>query len=185
MGCVDPAVRAPRRAVASLDDLARFFDITALLYRPVTNLSGGEESRVAPARALAASPDFLLLDEPFAVLDHARRSAFIHVLLDMHRTYNLAILVVTHDIEDAAAMASHLVALHQGMVIAQGPFSEVSRTIDFRALLDPRDVGAAIPAKLLHSGHTSFEWALWLKADHVLLAAERPRAISARNVLEG
>lgn len=177
--------RAPRRMVASPDELARFFDITALLDRPVTNLSGGEKSRVALARALAAAPDFLLLDEPFAALDHARRRAFMRILLDMHRAYNLAMLVVTHDIEDAAAMASHLVALHHGKVVAQGPLTEATRDAAFRALLDARDTGAAIPARLLHSDHTTFEQALWLKADAVLLAAQAPSAISARNILEG
>jgi molybdate transport system ATP-binding protein len=178
-------VRAPRRAAPSPDEIARFFDIAAHLDRPVANLSGGEKSRVALARALAAAPDLLLLDEPFAALDGARRRAFIHVLLEMHRVYHLPMLVVTHAIEDAAALASHLVALRQGRVVAQGPLADVARDTDFRALLDPRDIGAAIRAHLLQSGHAAFEQALWLRADHVLLAAEAPRAISARNVLEG
>lgn len=177
--------RAPRRVAAAPDDLARFFDITALLDRPVTNLSGGEKSRVALARSLAAAPDFLLLDEPFAALDRARRSAFMRVLKDMHQTYGLPMLLVTHDIEDAAAMAGHLVALNRGRLAAQGPFAQTARQAAFRALLDPRDIGAAIPASFLHSGHAPFEQFLWLKADHVLLAAEHPRAVSARNVLEG
>jgi molybdate transport system ATP-binding protein len=52
-------------------------------------------------------------------------------------------------------------------------------------LLDPRDIGVAISAQLLRSGHVPFEQALWLRADHVLLAAQAPRAMSARNVLAG
>jgi molybdate transport system ATP-binding protein len=92
---------------------------------------------------------------------------------------------VTHDIEDAAALASHLVALCRGRVVAQGRLCDVARDAGFRALLDPHDIGAAIPARLLHSGHAPFEEALWLRADHVLLAAAAPRAISARNVLAG
>lgn len=177
--------RAPRHVVPALEDIARFFDITAQLDRPVANLSGGEKSRVALARAVAAAPDFLLLDEPFAALDGARRRAFMRVLLDMHRAYNLPMMVVTHQIEDAAALATHLVALDQGRVVAQGAFAQVSGEAVFRALLDPRDVGAAVPAHLLRSAHAPFEQALWLRADHVLIAAESPRAISARNVLEG
>jgi len=177
--------RAPRHVVPSPDDIARFFDIAAQLDRPVTNLSGGEQSRVALARAVAAAPDFLLLDEPFAALDGVRRRAFIHVLLELHRAYGLSMLVVTHNIEDAAALASHLVALCQGRVVVQGRLSDVARDARFQALLDPRDVGAAIPANLLYSDHTPSEQALWLRADHVLLAAEAPRAISARNVLAG
>jgi molybdate transport system ATP-binding protein len=177
--------RAPRHVVPALDDIANFFDITGQLDRPVANLSGGEKSRVALARAVAAGPDFLLLDEPFAALDGARRRAFMRVLLDVHRAYDLSMLVVTHQIEDAAALASHLVALHQGRVVAQGAFAQVSGETAFQALLDPRDIGAAVPAHLLRSAHAPFEQALWLQADHVLIAAELPRAISARNVLEG
>src|SRR5205814_8339176 len=131
----------------------RFFDILPLLERPVGNLSGGEKSRVALARALAAAPDFLLLDEPFAALDGVRRRAFIRVLLEMHKNFHLPILVVTHNIDDAAAMASNLVALHNGQVVAKGPFDQATRDPAFAALLDPHDSGAAVSSLLLHSGH--------------------------------
>jgi molybdate transport system ATP-binding protein len=176
------AAEAKRLEVA---EVARFFDITALLDRPVRNLSGGEKSRVALARALIAAPDFLLLDEPFAALDGARRRAFIRVLLEMHRNFRLPMLVVTHDIDDAAALASHLVALRGGRVVAAGGFAQATGDPAFADLLDARDSGAAISARLLHSGHDDTQRYLWLRADHVLLAAAPPRAISARNVLEG
>lgn len=177
--------RAPRRLVPALEDIARFFDIAAQLGRPVGNLSGGEKSRVALARALASAPDFLLLDEPFAALDKTRRRAFLRVLAEMHRAYGISMLVVTHDVEEAAAIASHLLAVANGRVVAQGDFAQAALQPAFRALLDRRDLGAAIAARLLRSAHEPFEKFLWLRADHVLLAAEPPRAISARNVLEG
>lgn len=177
--------RAPRHLAPALEDVARFFDMTAQLDRPVGNLSGGEKSRVALARALASAPDFLLLDEPFAALDRTRRSTFLRVLGEMHRAYGLSMLVVTHDIEDAAAIANHLVAVADGRVVAQGDFARASRQPAFRALLDARDTGTAIPARQLRSGHEPFEQFLWLRADHVMLAVERPQGISARNVLCG
>ena len=68
-------------------------------------------------------PDFLLLDEPFAALDGARRRAFIQVLIHMHRAWRLPMLVVTHNIDDAAALGSHLVALKEGRVVAAGEFA--------------------------------------------------------------
>jgi len=175
--------RAPADRRRDIGEVARFFDIAPLLDRPVGNLSGGEKSRVALARALVAAPDFLLLDEPFAALDGLRRRAFIQVLLDMHKSFALPMLVVTHSIDDAAALALHLVALRDGQVAATGPFDQATREPGFAGLLDPRDQGAAASGILLHSG--ADQKYLWLRADHIVLATERPRAISARNILEG
>ncbi|HJT44136.1 MAG TPA: ATP-binding cassette domain-containing protein [Rhizomicrobium sp.] len=177
--------RAPANKRPRLEEVARFFDITALLDRPVGNLSGGEKSRVALARALAAAPDFLLLDEPFAALDGQRRRAFIKVLLEMHRGFHLPMLVVTHSIDDAASLASHLVALKAGEVVSSGPFDSATADPAFAALLDARDNGAAISSLLLHTVHDKAQRYLWLRADQVVLAAERPKAISTRNILEG
>jgi molybdate transport system ATP-binding protein len=172
----------PHFAIA---EVAEFFDIAAFLDRPVGNLSGGEKSRVALARALVAAPDFLLLDEPFAALDGARRRAFLQVLHRAHDQYKIPMLVVTHNIDEAAALASHLVALDGGKVLAQGGFAEVARQPGFQALLDQRDIGAVLPAAALHSAKNEAAQGYWLRADHVLLAARRPEAISARNILEG
>jgi molybdate transport system ATP-binding protein len=172
------ARRAPQGAPA-IEEVAQFFDITGLLDRRVRNLSGGEKSRVALARALVSRPDFLLLDEPFAALDGARRRAFIRVLIHMHQAWRLPMLVVTHSIDDAAALASHLVALKEGRVVAAGEFAEACRSPAFQTLLDSRDTGAAV--RLAHSQHGGH----WLRADQVLIAAEQPKAISARNILEG
>lgn len=169
----------------TIEEAAGFFDIAALLERSVGNLSGGEKSRVALARALVARPDFLMLDEPFAALDGSRRRAFIAVLHRVHTACRLPMLAVTHNIDDAAAMASHLVALKDGKVVVAGAFETASRTPDFAALLDARDTGAAMATTALRSIHDGDTRALWLRADQVLLASEPPRAISARNILQG
>ncbi len=177
--------RAPADRRPPIEETARFFDIASLLDRPVGNLSGGEKSRVALARALVAAPDFLLLDEPFAALDGIRRRAFIGVLLAMHRNFRLPMLVVTHDIDDAAALASHLIALNAGQVVVTGSFDQASRDPGFSDLLDRRDSGAAVSSLLLHSSHDTVRRHLWLRADHIVLAAQRPHAVSTRNILEG
>jgi molybdate transport system ATP-binding protein len=179
---------ARRRAPASqleIADVAGFFDIAALLGRPVGNLSGGEKSRVALARALLAAPDFLLLDEPFAALDGPRRRAFIAVLLAAHRKYHIPMLVVTHNIDDAAALASHLVALENGRVAAEGLFSAVAQQAQFQALLDRREIGAVLSTAALRSAKEASAGGTWLRADHVLVAIAPPIGLSARNVLEG
>jgi molybdate transport system ATP-binding protein len=93
--------------------------------------------------------------------------------------------VVTHSIDDAATLASYLVALRDGQVVATGPFDQATREPGFAALLDGRDTGAAASGILLHSGADTGQKYLWLRADHIVLATERPVAISARNILEG
>lgn len=174
---IEYAARRAPRGTPAMEDVAQFFDIAALLDRRVRNLSGGEKNRVALARALASRPDFLALDEPFAALDGARRRAFIQVLIQMHRSWRLPMLVVTHNIDDAAALGSDLIALKEGRVVAAGEFAEASRSPQFQALLDSRDTGAAV--RLAHSQHGGH----WLRADQVLIATEEPKAISARNIL--
>jgi molybdate transport system ATP-binding protein len=176
--------RAPEKRF-SIEDVAAFFDIAQLLGRPVGNLSGGEKARVALARALLSAPDFLLLDEPFAALDGARRRAFIAVLTRAHRKYGIPMLVVSHNIDDAAAMASHLIALDEGKVVAQGSFAQVAQEDGFQALLDPRDIGSVLSPSALLSGKADLAAGLWLRADHVLIATEVPHALSARNIVEG
>lgn len=176
--------RAPHSKIEPAD-AAGFFDITALLDRPVGNLSGGEKGRVALARALVSAPDFLLLDEPFAALDGQRRRAFIDVLLAAHRQFQIPMLVVSHSIDDAAALASHLVALKAGKVVAQGPFGATALDPRFQALLDPRDTGTAIPPALLKGSRPKETQGLWLRADQVLIATHPPQYLSARNIIEG
>jgi molybdate transport system ATP-binding protein len=171
------------RPLTTLDAAATDFDIAPLLTRPVRNLSGGERSRVALARALLAAPELLLLDEPFAALDGPRRSAFLNSLRATHVKFALPLIVVTHQIEDAAALADHLVGVKDGKVIAAGLLSEVATSPPFRALLDPRDIGAAVPASAFHGGGTERS-AHWIRADHVLLASQKPVGLSARNVWE-
>jgi molybdate transport system ATP-binding protein len=174
--------RAPESKLEPAD-VAAFFDIANLLDRPVGNLSGGEKSRVALARALVSAPDFLLLDEPFAALDGPRRRAFIQVLLAAHRKFQIPMLVVSHSIDDAAALATHLVALKDGAVVAEGPFAPAALSPSFQALLDRRDIGTALPAGLIKGAKE--DSGLWLRADHVLIAAEKPQGLSARNILQG
>lgn len=163
----------PERRRLSLEDAAAYFDIAALLDRPTRNLSGGEKGRVALARALLAAPDLLLLDEPFAALDGARRRAFLETLRRMHKAFALPMVVVTHQIEDAAALADHLVALQDGRVVASGPFADIATVPEVQRLLDRRDIGAAVRLG---------EEAYWVRADHVLLASARPVGLSARHV---
>lgn len=176
------AANAPR---LSLQEAVGYFDLAAVLDRPVGNLSGGEKNRVALARALLAAPELLLLDEPFSALDGARRAAFLTTLRDLHDRLKLPMIVVTHQIDDVAFLADHLIGLRDGAVVASGSAVDVSVSPAFQNWLSARDIGAAIPASALTLGEETRSRAVWVRADHVLLANEYPRGLSARNVWEG
>ena len=85
---------------------------------PLT-LSGGEAQRVALARALVREPRLLLLDEPFAALDALTRLRMHDLVLDLWRAHQPAVLMVTHDVDEAIALADRVLVLDSGRIAAQ------------------------------------------------------------------
>lgn len=85
---------------------------------PLT-LSGGEAQRVALARALVREPKLLLLDEPFAALDALTRYRMHDLVLSLWRTHRPAVLIVTHDVEEAIALSDRVLVLDQGRIVAE------------------------------------------------------------------
>jgi ABC-type Fe3+/spermidine/putrescine transport system ATPase subunit len=81
-------------------------------------LSGGEQQRVALARALVGTPNLLLLDEPLSSLDAELRAAMRAELARLQRTLVLTTVYVTHDREDAAALADRVVEMRAGRIVA-------------------------------------------------------------------
>jgi len=88
-------------------------------------LSGGERQRVALARALAAEPELLLLDEPFAALDFRIRGELRTAFLDIRRRAGVPVVLVTHAVEDVRALADSVVLMSGGGVVASGPTGDV------------------------------------------------------------
>jgi molybdate transport system ATP-binding protein len=118
--------RAKKPGLAdALDHAVGLLGIAHLRHRPVYSLSGGERQRVAIARALAMQPQILLLDEPLASLDFARRQEILPWLEEMHRELRIPVLYVTHSLHELKRLADHVVLLSQGAVLAEGNVSAV------------------------------------------------------------
>jgi osmoprotectant transport system ATP-binding protein len=87
-------------------------------------LSGGQRQRVGLARALAAEPKFLLMDEPFGALDPLTRAEMQDMLLSLLQRLNKTVLLVTHDLDEALYLASHVVLMEGGKLVANLPANE-------------------------------------------------------------
>ncbi len=122
--------RSPAEQTISLDHAIELLGIGALLERKPERLSGGERQRVGIARALAVSPRILLMDEPLAALDLARKQEILPYLERLRDELEMPILYVTHSPDEVGRLANHLVALEAGSVVAEGPLAETLARID-------------------------------------------------------
>ena len=103
-------------------------------------LSGGQKRRVAIAGVVAMEPKVLILDEPTAGLDPKGRDDILSNIVDLHREYNMTIILVSHSMEDVAKVASRILVMHNGKCILDGEPAKVFKEIDTL-----ESVGLAVP----------------------------------------
>lgn len=144
----------------ALDRAIELLGIGALLAQKPDTLSGGERQRVGIARALAVSPKILLMDEPLAALDLARRQEILPYLEHLHDELEIPILYVSHAPDEVARLADHIVVMDSGRVLANGPLSETLARLDLPIRLG-EDAGVVIDAMV---GTRDQQWHL-LRAD--------------------
>ncbi|WP_299026989.1 ABC transporter ATP-binding protein [uncultured Thermanaerothrix sp.] len=112
----------PRAEIARrVEEALARVNLREFAHRRVTDLSGGEQQRVALARALAPRPRLLMLDEPLGALDRALREQLSEFLRTLLHESGIPTIYVTHDQEEAFAIADHLILLHEGRVVQEGP----------------------------------------------------------------
>jgi len=189
-----------------LPDVAEATGLAAMLDRRVDTLSGGERQRVALARTLLSRPRLLLLDEPLTGLDRSARRAILPYLRDVPSRFGIPAIYVSHDLEEAAALASRILVLDEGQVSASGLLVDVARTLDLAPLAGQGGAGALVEAKVVaHDavhGTTQLDLGgqtlslpldeslstgslvrLMIRAEDVSIAIRRPEGISIRNIL--
>ena len=120
----------PARRRVPVEQAVELLGLTALLARRPATLSGGERQRVAIARALAASPALLLMDEPLAALDAARKAELLPYLDRLQRQLDIPMVYVSHSPDEVARLAHHLVLLRAGEVVASGPTLALMARLD-------------------------------------------------------
>jgi molybdate transport system ATP-binding protein len=189
---------------APIGPVVEMLGIGPLLQRRPGGLSGGEKARVAIGRALLSDPAMLLLDEPLASLDEARKAEILPYLERVRDETALPILYVSHSIAEVARLATTLVLMEAGRVVRAGPAGEVLSDPDAVPALGIRAAGAVLSARVrAHEadGLTRLETScgpLWLPrlaaapgtpvrvriaAQDVILARHRPEGLSALNIL--
>ena len=177
-----------RHAPVALDTVIELLGIGHLLDRSTHGLSGGERQRVAIARALATQPELLLLDEPLASLDPARRREVLPWLEHLRDELRIPMLYVTHAIEEAARLADTLVLMDQGRVLAQGPLAAMLARGDLPLAADD-DAGAVLQATVAerdarwHLARVAFDaGSLWLRDDGLPPGAAVRVRVLARDI---
>jgi molybdate transport system ATP-binding protein len=194
------------RAIA-FDAVVGALGIGHLLERRPPRLSGGEKQRVAIGRALLASPRILLFDEPLASLDEERKQEILPLIEHVRDAFAIPIVYVSHAIEEVARLASRVVMMENGRVVAVGPVEDVfgpSRTppgegrFERASFITGKIAGINAAYGLTQIAHPS--GTIWLagragalggevrvviRAIDVTLSTTRPRNVSVRTILSG
>ncbi len=199
-------MRRAAKGPVQFDEVVELLGIGALLPRRPHTLSGGERQRVAIGRALLAQPHLLLMDEPLASLDAARKAEIMPYLARLKTALKLPIVYVTHALDEVSQLADSLVLIEAGRVAGCGTLSEIAARTDL-PLAQRDDAGALLLCSVvehdagreltrLEGGGATFlvplldmplraECRIRIPAREVILAGKPPDAISLHNIVPG
>lgn len=180
--------RADGADPAAFAHLVALLGLERLLDRQPAGLSGGERQRVAIARALLTRPRLLLMDEPLAALDVARRAEVMPFLEQLHAELKIPLLYVSHAPDEVARLADHLVVLEAGRVLGAGPLTETLARLDL-PIQREEEAGVVLEAKVVeqdpqwHLTRIAFTGGgLWVRARGQAIGATVRVRILARDV---
>jgi molybdate transport system ATP-binding protein len=192
---------------AEFTEVVEALDLEPLLERETERLSGGERQRVAIGRALLTRPRLLLLDEPLAAMDAARKGEILPYIERLHGEFGIPAIYVSHSVDEVARLADRMVVMTAGRVVASGAAVEILERPDLQDITGHFEAGAIIDATVIHHDCdfrlTRVEFCgqpilmpmvdlpigdvvrLRIRARDVALATRRPESVSVRNVIEG
>jgi molybdate transport system ATP-binding protein len=142
-----------RERYADFDHIVDLLGIEALLERRPAALSGGEKQRVAIGRALLASPQLLLMDEPLASLDEARKAEILPYIEKLRDESRVPILYVSHSVAEVSRLATTVVVMSEGKVVSVGRPGEVLYDPAMFPTLGRHEAGAVIDASVIEHHH--------------------------------
>jgi molybdate transport system ATP-binding protein len=145
------ASRRPSGGTISRDRVIDLLGIGALLDRRPHRLSGGEAQRVAIGRALLSNPRLILMDEPLSSLDTRRRREIMPFIEALHRSLDLPIVYVSHNIDEIVRLADRVLVLHEGAVVASGDVAQVLNRPEVQSLILGEDARDADPATIIEA----------------------------------
>ncbi|MCD7111283.1 molybdenum ABC transporter ATP-binding protein [Rhizobium sp. DKSPLA3] len=197
----------PPAETGEIERVVGLLGIAPLLARPTAHLSGGEKQRVAIGRALLARPRLLLMDEPLAALDDARKAEILPYLERLRDETAIPILYVSHSVTEVTQLADRVLMIENGRLTASGTASDMLSLPGSSAAISRREAGTVIEAtvlphqpdprivKVAAGGLTLFlagtarqpgqRLRLRIAARDILLATKRPEGLSALNIIEG
>jgi len=158
IGITPKRLGAPTAEIAArVDELIELVQLDRSSHRDrlPEALSGGQRQRVGVARALAAKPRILLMDEPFGALDPLTRDALGEDFRELHRKLGLTTVMITHDMTEAILLADRIAVMRGGKLLAQGTPAELSKSGDayvLELLRTPRRQVARLNALLPQGG---------------------------------
>ncbi|WP_158275580.1 molybdenum ABC transporter ATP-binding protein [Marinilabilia rubra] len=197
----------------ALERMTGMLNIDHLIDKYPGSLSGGERQRVALGRALLASPEILLLDEPFSALDQELRQQIIPYISKVAKHLNIPVLIVSHDLPDIIKLTSRLCLLSKGEVVAHDHYEALMHQQYLFNILPAADALNSITMEVksvnpedgmivlngfgegrrvnvtfepgVHNYTRGSKMKVFLRPDHIVLARGRVEGSSFRNQLEG
>jgi len=185
-----------------INDIAKLFNIENLLDRFPSTLSGGEQQRVAMARALVVEPKLLLMDEPFSALDNQTRAIVRRRIKDLVKRFNITVVHITHDLDDVWGLSNKVAFIKDGKLQQFGSTNEIMHKPETKFVADfvgtniiegvaiettngltNVDIGGSI-LSIYDIAEKGDKIHISIRPENIIISKDKPPQLSARNIIK-